>query len=307
LATLKNTEMKSAEENIEKNKADIKLTILVDNYVDRMKLKAEHGWSILIEKGSHKILFDCGQSSLLLDNAKILGADLNRIDSIVLSHGHYDHTGGLLPLLKYLNKNIDVYVHPCAFEEKFSQYRGFNGFKENRYIGIPEKKQVYEKNGASFKESKNSVKIGENIFLSGQINENNNTGNLGSSENIKDSFCIKKDGDFTKDPLFDDISIFVKLPDLLLIVTGCAHSGILNIIKKARDLKLVKSEIAIIGGLHLSNIQKQDLDNIICELEKFNIRLLVPAHCTGIDAFVKLKNVFGSKCVFGRAGKEINL
>ncbi|MBN1299295.1 MAG: MBL fold metallo-hydrolase [Actinobacteria bacterium] len=284
----------------------MKLTIIVDNYVDSMKLKAEHGWSILIEDENRNILLDCGQSNLLLDNAKILGVDLTRIDSIVLSHGHYDHTGGLMPLLKNLNKKIDVYVHPAAFEEKFSRYKGFNGFNENRYIGIPEKKHIYEKNGASFIESKDFLKLSENIFFSGQINDSAPIPKNGDAL-TKNSFFIKKDGTFIKDMLYDDISVFIKLPKLLLIVTGCAHSGIINIIKKAQDLNLIDEEIAIIGGLHLSSVQKHDIDIVIEELKKFRIRLLVPAHCTGIEAFVHLKNAFGSNCVFSRTGKVINI
>ena len=154
-------------------KKKIKLTILVDNYVNSQKLKAEHGLSILIEDDNEKVLFDCGQSDLILSNAKILGIDLNGITKIVLSHGHYDHTGGLLPLLKYLNKEIDIYAHPLVFEEKFSEYKDFNGFSTNRYIGIPERAEIYEKKGARFLLSKDPVQISDSIYLSGQINENN--------------------------------------------------------------------------------------------------------------------------------------
>jgi len=284
----------------------MKLTILVDNYVDLQKLKAEHGLAIFIENDNQKVLFDCGQSDLILANAKVLGIDLNKVSKIVLSHGHYDHTGGLLPVLKYLNREIDVYAHPSVSEEKFSKYKGFNGFNESRYIGIPERLQVYEKKGARFLLSKDPVQINDSTYLSGQINEDNRDNEtIDNTESAKDSFFIRENNLFVKDPLFDDISIFINLPDLLLIVTGCAHSGILNILKKAEDLNLVDKEILIIGGLHLSKTDKQNIDNIISELKKYNIKLLMPAHCTGINAFVQLKNSFNDKCLFGSAGKVL--
>ena len=276
----------------------MKLTILVDNYVDLQKLKAEHGLSILIEDGNEKILFDCGQSDLILSNAKVLGIDLNGITKIVLSHGHYDHTGGLLPLLKYLNREIDIYAHPLVFEEKFSEYKDFNGFSTNRYIGIPEGAEIYEKKGAKFLLSKDPIQISENIYLSGQINN-------GNKEELEDTFFIKENNNFIKDPIHDDISIFINLPELLIVITGCAHSGILNILNKSKDLKLNDKNLAIIGGLHLSKKDNAHIDNIISEFKTYNIKLLVPAHCTGINAFVQLKNSFDSKCVFGSVGKVL--
>ena len=276
----------------------MKLTILIDNYVDLQKLKAEHGLSILIEDGNEKILFDCGQSDLVLSNAKVLGIDLSGITKIVLSHGHYDHTGGLLPLLKYLNKEIDIYAHPLIFEEKFSKYKDFNGFNTNRYIGIGERAQTYEKKGARFLLSKEPIQISDNICFSGQINKD-------SKEEPEDLFFIKKNNNFITDPMHDDISIFINLPELLIVVTGCAHSGILNILNRLKDLKLNDKNLAIIGGLHLSKKDNTFIDNIISELKKYNIKLLVPMHCTGFSAFGKLANSFGNNCVIGSVGKVL--
>ncbi len=270
----------------------MKVTILVDNYVDSQKLKAEHGLSVLIEADNEKILFDCGQSDLILNNAKILGIDLKSITRIVLSHGHYDHTGGFLPLLKYLNREVEVHAHPLIFEKKFHQYKGFNDFITNRYIGIPETAQTYERNGAKFLLSKESVRISDNIYFSGQIDKE-------GKDNLEDSLLIKEHDVFIKDPLYDDISMFVTLPGLLVVVTGCAHSGIINILNKAKDLRLDGRSLVIIGGLHLAAKNDAYMDNVIKEFQKYNIKLLVPGHCSGINSFVKLKNSFGDKCAFG--------
>ena len=286
----------------------MKLTILIDNYVNTRKLKAEQGLSILIAEDKNKILFDCGQSGLVLDNAKVLGIDFNKLTSIVLSHGHYDHTGGLFSVLKHLNKNIDIYAHPSIFDEKYSRQKDFLGFNEIRYIGIPEKICTYEKKGARFLLNKDPVKISDRVYFSGQIKKDSNKDTDRSAENIetsRNSFFKKEDNLFANDPLFDDISIFIDLPKLLLIITGCAHSGILNILRKAEELKAAHKELAIIGGLHLLNTSRYEIDNIIVELKKYNIRLLMPAHCTGIEAFVALENSFGSRCIFGSVGKTL--
>lgn len=276
----------------------MKLTILIDNYVDSQKLKAEHGLVILIEVDGEKTLFDCGQSDLVLNNAKVLGIDLNGITKIVLSHGHYDHTGGLMPVLKYLSREIDIYAHPLIFDGKFSKYKDFNGFSTNRYIGIPERAEIYEKKGAKFLLSRDPIQISDYIYLSGQINN-------GNKEELEDTFFIKENNNFIKDTIHDDISIFINLPELLVIVTGCAHSGILNILGKSKDLKLNNKNLAIIGGLHLSKKDNACIDNIISELKKYNIKLLAPMHCTGFSAFGMLKNSFGSKCVIGSVGKVL--
>lgn len=275
---------------------EMKLTILVDNYVNTSKLKAEHGWSILIDTNDERILFDCGQSDLIIGNAEALGIDLNGITKIILSHGHFDHTGGLLPLLKYINRKIDVYAHPLIFEEKFSEYKNYNGKKDNRYIGIPEKLDAYEKKGARFIFKKSATQISKFIYLSGQIQVN-------GKEEFRDPFFIRKENNFVRDPMYDDISIFINLPELLIVVTGCAHRGIINILNKSKELKLNNKELVIIGGLHLANRGRIYIYNIISELKKYDIKLFVPAHCTGLYAFSELKNFFGDKCIFGSVGK----
>lgn len=276
----------------------MKLTVLVDNYVNSQKLKAEHGLSILIEEGGRKILFDCGESDLVLANLKVLGIDLNSIDSIVLSHGHYDHTGGLLPVLKHMDKRVDIYAHPAVFGAKYSRYGNFNSANDKRYIGIPEKKEVYEKKGAKFILNKDLSKIGGNIYFSGQIPRESKIEN-------PEGFLIKEYNNFVVDTLDDDISIFADLDKTLLIITGCAHSGILNILNKCKKLKPDANNVAIIGGLHLNGKDCPYIDYISGELKKNNVRMIIPMHCTGPDAFARLKKNFGNDCIMGSVGKVV--
>ncbi|MCL5071099.1 MAG: MBL fold metallo-hydrolase [Actinobacteria bacterium] len=126
----------------------LKITFLVDNTVYLKDLKAEHGLSVLIESPEEKILFDCGQSGLLLNNAKSLNIALQDISKIVLSHGHYDHSGGLLSILKHNSRKIDVYAHPDIFKKRYELIN--NNADSKRYIGIPESRKTYEEYGANF-------------------------------------------------------------------------------------------------------------------------------------------------------------
>ena len=291
----------------------MKISILVDNFVDVPKLKAEHGLSILIEFEDENILFDCGQSDIVLGNAEIMGIDLNKITKIILSHGHYDHTGGLLSILKHLNKEIDVYAHPSIFSEKFSRCGDFydsgadsisvisniSGTERvDRYIGIPEKRAIYEQVGARFLLISEPEEISRNIFFSGQISKID-------EEISDDNLYTWANGIYTIDPLQDDISVFIKLQETLAVITGCAHSGILNILGRAIELNPGFKKIAIIGGLHFSKKDDLYIDNIISELKKYSIELFVPMHCTGADSYVKLKNEFGCKCLAGAVGKVL--
>jgi len=123
------------------NNYELKISVLVDNYVTIPGLKAEHGLSILIETGLHKILFDCGQSSLLIENAKKLNLGLMDLDKIVLSHGHYDHTGGLASLLEYIGKEIEIYAHTDIFDKKYSR----KGNEKPKYMVFP-KASLFTKN-----------------------------------------------------------------------------------------------------------------------------------------------------------------
>jgi len=279
--------------NTKKNK--IKLTIVIDNYVNKAGLIAEHGWSIMIENGNEKILFDTGMDDLLLKNLKYLGFIPSMIDKIFISHGHFDHTGGLLQISKSSGKEIELFAHEDIFDRKYKLIKNI----KNIYIGMPYSREKYIENGIRFKLGKGPIKISDNIYTTGEIRSSI------LFEKPDRSFIKKKNGFFMMDDLKDDTAVIIETVKGNILITGCAHRGIINIIKQAQRLSGKDEFLAVIGGFHLSNKSEKYISKIICELKKFEIKNIIPSHCTGPDGYFAIKNEFGEKCEFGYVGKEI--
>lgn len=279
-----------------KNK-NLTLTIIIENHVIKPKLKAEHGWSIIVEKDDQKILFDCGQSSQIISNANKLNINLNDLNKIVLSHGHYDHTGGLLSILKVIKNNIKVFANPDIFEKKYKVTKK----KIKKYIGFPFNRNIYEKNRAKFVLGKKELNLGNDIYLTGQIERNNNF------EKVENTFIKKENDIFIHDNINDDISMFIDLPKGLVLILGCAHSGIINVIEHIKNLTKKDNFLAIIGGFHLDGRNKKYIEKTLIELNKYKIKSIFPAHCTGLENYYRLKKIFGKNCHYGYTGRIIKL
>jgi 7,8-dihydropterin-6-yl-methyl-4-(beta-D-ribofuranosyl)aminobenzene 5'-phosphate synthase len=272
----------------------IRLKIIIDNLVSFSRLKAEHGFCVLIETADNKILFDTGQSSLLIENSLKMGIDLRDITKIVISHGHYDHTGGLLSLLEYIDKEVEVYAHPGIFEKKYSS----KNKEKIEFIGIPEDKTFYEKLGAKFLLIDKPLEIEKSIFISGQIPRTS------GFETVEEYFVKKIDDSFVKDEILDDISFIAASEGGNILITGCAHSGLINTIDCAEQITGIKEFKFINGGFHLSN-KKEDYNlNAIKYLKEKKFEYISPAHCTGIAATCLIRNNFGSKVLNCGIGEE---
>lgn len=274
----------------------VKLTVIIDNYVLGSGLKAEHGWSILIEEGRERILFDCGQTSQVIENAKALNINLDSIDKIILSHGHYDHTGGLLDILKAINKSINVYAHPDIFEEK---YISENNNLKKRYIGIPKQKSIFEENGAKFILNKEPIRLNHHIYLTGQIPR------VTSFEKVEKDFLKKINSEFVHDEIYDDNSIVIDTPKGLILILGCAHSGVINIIERTIEITGKDSFLAIIGGFHFMDKDDDYVNKTMKRLKNYKIGLVSPTHCSGINSLKYFAENFGKGCIFGKVGKVI--
>jgi len=272
-------------------KKGLKISILIDNYIEISGLKAEHGLSMLIEEGDHKILFDCGQSSQMVKNAKKLDLELGDLSQVVLSHGHYDHTGGLSAVLD-LNNDIDVYGHPGIFDKKYSMK------KQQRYIGIQEKREFYENKGANFKLSNESSKLAKNIYTTGQIPR------MTSFEKTDDSFMKIDNDEYIKDDVLDDLSLIIEKDEGIILILGCAHSGIINILKHVVKITGRDIFLLIIGGMHLAGKNKHYVEKILSEINRYKIRNLAPTHCSGVANLPLFKKYFGNKLIYGSTGKD---
>ena len=275
----------------------IQITTLSENTAGRVNLLAEWGLSILIEADDYQILLDTGLSFSAAYNAITLGIDLSHMDKIVFSHGHFDHTGGLLHILKMLSGTVEVIAHPDIWTLKYAR----RPEREEQYIGVPFPREAAETLGASFNLTREPVWISENIVTSGEIPM------ITEYEKIDPMLYVKEKGEFKPDPLWDDQALFLKSERGLIIILGCAHRGIINTIRHAQKLTGVESIYAVIGGTHLISASPQRMDSTIAELLNFNVQKLGVSHCTGLPASAILAHMFGEVFFFNNAGTRINL
>jgi len=270
----------------------ISITILIDN-IPSENLRSEHGLSLWINYGEKRILFDTGQSNLILRNAKILDIDLANTDAIVISHGHYDHTGCLSNVLN-IASNAKIYLHPAATEPKFS--RKASGAIS---IGMPDSaKKALQ--GRHVIWTATPAQLFPGIAVTGQVPRMNDFEDVGGAFFV-DENCRKSDD------LLDDQTLFIETAKGLIVVLGCAHSGVVNTLDYISKSTGQNKIYAVIGGMHLINASQMRIANTIDAFKKYGIQKIVPLHCTGRKAMVDLKNSFGNKCLLWGAGGRIGL
>ncbi len=271
----------------------MKLTILCENTAGvPFSVIGEHGFACLVETRNGSYLFDTGQGLGIMNNASILGKDLSAIDALMISHGHYDHTGGLDKVLSVSGKT-DIFAHPEIFTPRYWEKEG-----ESRYIGIPFRQDYLESLGGTFRFSREMQKIDDKVFLTGEIPRNNEfeTGDLNMVACPDGAKRIKPD------PLPDDLSLVLDTDEGLVIVFGCAHAGMVNIIEHVMETFQRDRIHAVIGGTHLGFAGDRQFDETVRVLEKFNIERIGVSHCTGLAQASKLHARFGDAFFFANVG-----
>ena len=275
----------------------IQITTLSENTASEEGIVAEWGLSIFVEAGGHKILFDTGLSFSAAYNAPILGIELSQVEKIVFSHGHSDHTGGLLHILRMVKGEVEVIAHPDIWTAKYSRYPE----SKEEYAGVPFPKEAAQTLGALFNLTRKPVWISENIVASGEIPM------ITEYEMIDPVLYVKENGKLKPDPLWDDQALFIKSDKGLIILLGCGHRGIINTIRHAQKLTGLEPVYAVIGGTHLIRTSPQQLDSTIAELLSLGIHRLGVSHCTGLPASAVLAQRFGEAFFFNNAGTCVNL
>ncbi|WP_020676695.1 MBL fold metallo-hydrolase [Geopsychrobacter electrodiphilus] len=275
----------------------MQLTILCDNSVaSHPGLIGEHGFACHIATAGKQYLFDTGNGLGLLNNAKTCGIDLSQIDAILLSHGHWDHCGGLLPLLKLrAGLTTPIYAHPAIFEEKVNVTQG-----RKRDSGTGFTRSEAEAAGAVFMLSADPVVLCDGMLLSGEIPR---PFPLEADKRLRH----RQQGELVPDPLLDDQSLYLQTTSGLTILCGCAHAGVRNILNHAFALTGVTSLFGIVGGLHLMFTENEHQMLITNELQQHNIQLLAPSHCTGTYATGQLMHHFGQRVLPATVGTLIQL
>ena len=270
----------------------VKITTLCENNIghDSQNLMGEHGLSFYVEAGKRRILFDTGQNLGLANNAKVLGIDLGRIDTVVLSHGHYDHSSGLKSLLD-CNTNFTLCAHPDVFGPKLRK-----AGENHKYIGIPVDRQALEEKGISVRLDSDVISIAPGITTTGEIALENDF------ETVEPAFRLKNGQDYPPDTLADDRALILDTAEGLLVLLGCSHRGVINTLKHVTRITGRNTIHAIMGGLHLGKASEEKLAEIVDHLREFGLEKIGLGHCTGPKAFVALSNAFKEKVFLNTVG-----
>ena len=276
------------------------LTILTENTVPGKVdgLCGEHGFSLFLERPEIRILFDTGPAGqATLGNAPKLGIDLCSADAIALSHGHADHTGGLMGLLRSLGKSIPVYGHPAIFSDRYS--RRANG--RVVFAGMAYKREALEGFGAEFNLSTEFRQIAPGVHLTGEVPRRS------AFETGDPEMYVKRDGALATDPLLDDQSVVLETAEGLALILGCCHAGLINTLRHVQAQLPGRPIHTIIGGTHLGFAPPEQLEETSRLLRELPLKRLGLSHCTGLAAGARLAREFGDTVAFCNVGYRLTL
>jgi len=274
----------------------LRITTLSENTAGIPWVLAEWGLSILVETEDLKILLDTGASISVPHNAPLLGIDLSTIDKIVLSHGHYDHTGGLKEVLRQAGKQVEVIAHPDIWDPKYARGEGWE-----RYIGIPFAREELEDLGARFKLSREPVWITDDIVTTGEI------AMTADFEELDPNLYVKEDGGWRRDEVWDDRALIIKTDEGLVVILGCAHRGMINTLRHAQEITGVELIHTVIGGTHLAGAGEERVLLTAATLQELGVQRVGVSHCTGLPAAVLLAQQLGEAFFFNNTGTRITL
>lgn len=305
----------------------VEILTLIDNYIDLLlpatdivtrpplakegqiladTLLAEHGLSLLITvyhgEAKHTILLDTGYTKVgLLHNMERLGINAGNIEAIVISHGHMDHTGSLYAILDKIPERIPLVLHPGAFVHP-------------RYTRAPDGamrlwpqtlvKDDLARQNVDIVESTAPTLIAENmIMVTGGVERTT------AFEKGMPNALLEKDGEYVQDPISEDQALVVNLKGKgLVVISGCAHAGIVNTVEYAKELTGQDSIHAVLGGFHLTGPFFEKIhDETIKELKKMEPAVIMPMHCTGWKAVQKFQKEFASNFVLNSVGSKLTL
>ena len=260
----------------------LRITALADNVVGSPGVLAEHGLSLLIEADDRRILFDTGQGNVLRHNLSSLGISLDPLDALVLSHGHYDHTGGIATALDECQPRA-IYIHPEALKRKFAKREE----APPRSIGIPESsRKALRAREELIVWTRSPTEIIPGVWCTGEIPRVN------AVDDREQLFFLDEDGGVPA--LIDDQALLVETIRGLVVVAGCAHAGVVNTVEHVCRIACQESIHALVGGLHLGRASHKSLEETGSALGRRNFQFLAPCHCTGMRAHAYLRARFHS-------------
>ena len=273
----------------------VKITVLSENSVGAsLGLCGEWGLALLLETAGKRILFDTGEQGHLVTNADALGIELRTMDALVLSHGHYDHTGGMRAFLRRRG-HLPVYAHPGIYSLHYKS------LPHDQYIGVPYCREELTGLGAEFVFTSEAEEIMPGLWVSGEVPRKTDF------EKEDSRLFINKEGQKIPDPFVDDMSLYCVIPEGLVIIMGCAHAGLVNIVEHGRAVTGINRVYGIIGGTHLGPAPPEQQEATIKYLQGLDLQFLAANHCTGLPMSARLAGVFGPVFRFAPAGSAFEL
>lgn len=268
----------------------MKITVVVDNCVPISApgpFLGEHGVSLLVEIGNRKILADTGQSFVVVHNLSLIGLHPNELDAVVISHGHYDHTGGLHHLLKHRRKALPVIAHSGIGASRFSIAKS-----PRRYIGVSPTIEELTTLGADWHFSDVPVKLGENLWFGGQIPRI-----VPFEKGDANLVICDQSGCDCQDVIDDDSSLFFSSKEGLVVIAGCTHSGLVNTVEYGFKVSGQNNLKGWIGGTHLGLVGSRQQSETVSKLKSYSPDFVAANHCTGFAMMCRLANLFEKKFI----------
>lgn len=265
----------------------MRVTCVVDDAVQRSSpYWGEHGIAFLVETEDGRVLFDTGQSgTVLLHNLDLLDVDPKSLDALVISHGHYDHTGGLPELLPLLKPGTPLYASPELFRARYSVREGV---VEDIGMSLTEEELAAH---VSLRLQPHAQEIIPGVWTTGEIEERP------EKEGRSSRHRMREGDDLVQDRYLDDMGLALLYDDHLMLLCGCCHAGLLNTLSHVERM-FDRSASVIAGGLHLTGASPEELLHV-CDLlgRRPTLGEVYPNHCTGEAAFVALTNRLGASTV----------
>lgn len=268
------------------------IKFLSENKVSDTKCLGEHGLSLLIESNGVKVLFDTGAGFALPHNINAMGVDPETIDFVVISHGHYDHTEGVQWFCNN-NHKAKIYIHRNAFKPTF----GFEkGKLEEVSCGIRWTQNEFDEIRHRLILTEGVTKISEELIISGTIPE------LVGYEPTEKFYYKDVEDNLIADSMDHEQFLMVRENDGYYLFSGCSHRGIIPALRYSKVLLPEDKLLGVIAGLHLFNATMETAGEVAEELKSEGVEMIMPVHCTGMNAICCFKEKFGHKCVIAGAG-----
>ena len=274
----------------------MKITVVMENCIafgGKKPFRAEHGLSLLLHHAGVRWLMDAGQSDAALHNLGLLGVTPGQLEGFIISHGHYDHTGGLAPMLAQAGKTLPVYMAPEVFMRRYSRSGGVQ-----RYIGVPYAREMLESMGADFCLVDQPRQLAENFWISGPVPRH-------TPFEMGDAGFVDETG--ADDIVTDDMSLFHVGEKGLTVISGCAHSGLINIINYGFAITGCNRLHGVIGGTHLGPASSERQEATLEALAGFEPDFVAANHCTGFAMMTRLQAIFGERFIPAFVGTVVEV